>query len=360
MFKTRISLVFGLLLAMAVSQSALAQQFARPDGTSGTGTWTAVNAGTHEVAVNEASFDDADYIDSGLGNDSTIIFTLSDISDPGAGNYANSHIIRYRCQATVGSKPKGGEGCDATLYLLGTLISGTPNTSATRGSFGLVEYTIVDASALQGANYANLELHITSSSLDTDESIQVSWVELEVPGASTSAPLVTTIAATGVTNNQATLGGNVSSDGGDTLTGVGVYYSTTDGFTPPGQGTQLPMTIQPVPGNFTGDLTGLPAGTTYYYRAYATNSIGETIADVPQEQFTTKDFPVMLATPTVTVDSPTSATLGGTMTSNGSVLASSSPDFPSAQWLATWPCSAKPLPRYPATSTSSSMISIRI
>ena len=319
MCRTRFFLVISLLLTMAASQSAWAQQYARPDGVQSTGTWTAVNAASHAAAVNEDPFDNADYINSGIGNNSTIIFTLSDISDPGAGNYANSHIIRYRCQSTLepGAKGKQGEGCDATLYLLGTPISGTPNTSATRGSFGLVEYTIVDASALQGANYANLELHITSSGLDVDESVQVSWVELEVAGASTSAPLVTTIAAAGVTNNQATLGGNVSSNGGDALTGVGVYYSTTDGFTPPGQGTQLPMTIQPVPGDFTGDLTGLPAGTTYYYRAYATNSIGETIAAPPQEQFTTKDFPVMLATPTVTVDSPTSATLGGTMTSNG-------------------------------------------
>jgi hypothetical protein len=207
MIKKRYLVVASVLFAMAASSSAWAQQYARPDGVQSTGTWTAVNAGTHHEAVNEASFSDGDYIDSGLGNDSTIIFTLSDITDP--GTYANNHIIRYRCQATVGNKPKGGEGCDAALYLGNTQIA-TTNVSANRGAFAPATLTIIDASALAGANYANLEIRITSSSLDVDESIQVSWVELEVPASATSAPSVTTNAATGVTQNQATLGGNVT------------------------------------------------------------------------------------------------------------------------------------------------------
>jgi hypothetical protein len=76
------------------------------------------------------------------------------------------------------------------------------------------------------------------------------------------------------------------------------------------------MTIQPVPGDFTGDLTSLPAGTTYYYLAYAENSIGVEYA-TNEVSFTTKDLPALLATPTAIIDSPTSATLGGTVTADG-------------------------------------------
>jgi len=185
MIKNRYLVVASVLFAMAASSSAWAQQqHARPDGVRAgqQGTWTFVNAPSHADAVNETSADTTgnSYIDSGLGNDSTIIFTLGDnVTNPGPGNYASSHIIRYYCQATVGTKPKGGEGCDADLYLNDTLIGGTTNGTATRGAFGLIEYTILDASALDGADYKNLEVRITSSSLDVDESIQVSWVEVE-------------------------------------------------------------------------------------------------------------------------------------------------------------------------------------
>jgi hypothetical protein len=177
MMNKRFLVVTSALLALTAGSSAWAQQFARPDGVraGGAGTWTAVPPGPQADAVNEDTADTAgnSYIDSGAGNNSTIIFTLGDnVTNPGAGNYANSHIIRFYCQATVGAKPKGGEGCDAALYLNDTLIGGT-NATATRGSFGLIEYTIPDASALDGADYNNLEVRVTSSSLDVDESVQV-------------------------------------------------------------------------------------------------------------------------------------------------------------------------------------------
>ncbi|HEY5643781.1 MAG TPA: hypothetical protein VIS31_13010 [Woeseiaceae bacterium] len=310
MIKKRFLVVTFAILAMAAGSSAWAQQFARPNSTTNNGGWTVVNAATHHGAVGEVTANNNDYINSGNGLNSTVIMTLSGVSDPGGANQ-NDHILRFHCRS-LGSG--GPERCNVAVYDGGTQIFDTGNNSANRDAFALYEFTIPDASAI--TNYSNLTVQITSTSLGGSESVQVSWVELQVPGVSATAPLVTTIAATGRTQSQATLGGNVSSDGNSSLTGVGVYYSTTSGFTPPGQGTQLPMAIQPVPGNFTGNLTDLPSGTTYYYRAYATNAIGERIA-TNEVSFTTKDFPVMVATPTVTIDSPTSATLGGEMTSNG-------------------------------------------
>ena len=84
------------------------------------------------------------------------------------------------------------------------------------------------------------------------------------------APTVTTSSATNVTTTTATCGGNVTDDGGATVTARGVCWSTSpnptvsDSHTTNGTGT----------GNFTSSITGLNPNTTYYVRAYATNSVG--------------------------------------------------------------------------------------
>jgi len=87
---------------------------------------------------------------------------------------------------------------------------------------------------------------------------------------SLSLATVTTTAASNITTTGATLGGNVTSDGNATVTERGVVYATT----------QNPTTANTKVANGTGigffssNLTGLPAGTTYYVRAYAINSQG--------------------------------------------------------------------------------------
>ena len=83
-------------------------------------------------------------------------------------------------------------------------------------------------------------------------------------------PVVSTNEVTKITDTKATSGGNISSDGGATVTERGVCWSTsqtptiTDNKTTDGTGT----------GSFTSAITGLTANKTYYVRAYATNSAG--------------------------------------------------------------------------------------
>lgn len=83
-------------------------------------------------------------------------------------------------------------------------------------------------------------------------------------------PTVTTTTATNITSNSAVSGGNVTSDGGYTVIQRGVCYSTTPNPTTSGPHT----TDGSGTGNFVSNLTGLTSGTTYYYRAYATNATG--------------------------------------------------------------------------------------
>jgi len=87
---------------------------------------------------------------------------------------------------------------------------------------------------------------------------------------SAAIPEVSTAAITGITDNAAVGGGSVISDGGLTVTARGVCWSTTPGPTVSdsktlnGTGT----------GSFISYLEGLDDVTTYYVRAYATNSTG--------------------------------------------------------------------------------------
>jgi hypothetical protein len=85
-------------------------------------------------------------------------------------------------------------------------------------------------------------------------------------------PTLTTAAASSITVNSATSGGNVTDDGGTAVTARGVCWSTqanptlqnNDGFTTNGSGT----------GSFTSNITELTANTIYYVRAYATSASG--------------------------------------------------------------------------------------
>ncbi len=101
--------------------------------------------------------------------------------------------------------------------------------------------------------------------------------------ASVSKPSVSSPTATNVTYNSAVLGGTVTSTGGGTITETGVYYSTTDGFAD-GTGTKV-STSSPSTSTFTVSINGLNSSTTYYFKAFATNSAGTGYS--AQSSFTT-------------------------------------------------------------------------
>jgi hypothetical protein len=125
-------------------------------------------------------------------------------------------------------------------------------------------------------------------------------------------PTLTTSSVSDITYNSATSGGNITDDVGATLTARGVCWSTSqnplisDNQTTDGNGT----------GSFSSSITGLSSVTTYYVRAYATNSVGTAYGN--QIEFTTTE-PILPIVTTISASSITynSATSGGTVTDNG-------------------------------------------
>jgi len=131
---------------------------------------------------------------------------------------------------------------------------------------------------------------------------------LSVRPVCASAPIVNTNVATNITLDGATLNGNIISDGGATVTDRGFLYGTSE--------SDLTQTVQSGngTGRFTANLTDLTSGATYYYKAYATNSIGTAYGEVVS--FTT------LSVPTVQTNAATNiiadeATISGNVTSDG-------------------------------------------
>jgi len=87
---------------------------------------------------------------------------------------------------------------------------------------------------------------------------------------SVTAPTVTTNSVSSITSNSAVCGGNVTLDGGSTVTTRGVCWSTSSNPTTANSKT----TNGSGTGSFTSNISGLNPSTPYYVRAYATNSMG--------------------------------------------------------------------------------------
>ncbi len=95
-------------------------------------------------------------------------------------------------------------------------------------------------------------------------------------------PTVSTITASNITESSAVSGGAITYDGGASITARGVCWSTSqnptinDNKTIDGTGSS----------SYVSNITGLSPGTTYYIRAYATNSMGTSYGS--QISFTTE------------------------------------------------------------------------
>ena len=127
---------------------------------------------------------------------------------------------------------------------------------------------------------------------------------------SNGLPTVTTSTISDITATRAVCSGTVTSDGGFAVTAKGFCWSTSqypsinDKHLDFGAGN----------GPFTGPMTGLSIGTTYYVRAYATNSQGTAYGE--QKSFTTGDGLPTVTTTAVTMNGANIVS-GGNVTSDG-------------------------------------------
>jgi hypothetical protein len=129
--------------------------------------------------------------------------------------------------------------------------------------------------------------------------------------AASAIPTVNTNAVTNITTNTASSGGNIVDNGGSVITAKGVCWSTSNNptlansFTINGNGSS----------SFSTYVSSLNAGTTYYVRAYATNSTGTAYGN--QVSFTTQPISVPVLSTSISYNSYTYATNNANITSDG-------------------------------------------
>ncbi len=189
-----------------------------------------------------------------------------DIIQPQAGvpTIVTSHVTSIDSISAVSGgniTSDGGASVTARGVAYGSAQSPTTMNGTTSNGTG----TGVFSSTLSG---------LTSSTLYFVRAYAINAVGTaygnEVSFSTLGLASVTTNSVTVVTVTGATTGGDISSDGGATVTARGVAYgsaqspTTANNSTSDGTGT----------GAFTSTLTGLTSSTLYYVRAYATNAVG--------------------------------------------------------------------------------------
>ncbi len=160
-------------------------------------------------------------------------------------------------QATVSfTAPLNIGGSAITLY---TVTSNPGNFTATGASSPLTVTGLTN-----GISYTFTV--VATNSVGNSVSSAASSAVIPVP-----VPTVTTTAISSITVTGASSGGNITNDGGASVSVRGVVWSTSVGptvalSTKTSDGTGV--------GSFTSTLASLTGSTTYYVRAYATNSAG--------------------------------------------------------------------------------------
>ena len=107
------------------------------------------------------------------------------------------------------------------------------------------------------------------------EGVNITSDALTITAVVETTPTVTISGASAITSSSATIGGNVTNSGGETVIEAGVVYSTISGTDPTIDGTGVTKVVGTgTSGEFTANLSNLSFSTTYYVRAYATNTLG--------------------------------------------------------------------------------------
>ena len=128
-----------------------------------------------------------------------------------------------------------------------------------------------------------------------------------------TAPQVSTSTISNITLNSAISGGAIANDGGADITSKGVVWNTTASPTISSNTKTIEGTGT---GTFSSSLTNLTPSTTYYLRAYATNSSGTGYGS--EISFTTNSIVLpVLSTTAITDITFNSAASGGSITNDG-------------------------------------------
>lgn len=219
------------------------------------------------------------------------VYLQLDVNPTNGGTFTISNI-----QGLVGAAGTGNMYYQAFYSLNEDFSAPVQIQTATKlpnnGSSAL-NFNLSSAVVLTGNQkfYLRFYPYIASSTTNKQFGLRNIKISGTMEGAVANPATVSTAAISKISTVTATSGGTISSNGGGAITESGVVWSTTPNPTTADSKT----TENATSGSYISNLSGLIAGTTYYVRAYATNSAGTSYGN--QESFTTL---ANIVTPTVT------------------------------------------------------------
>ena len=149
-----------------------------------------------------------------------------------------------------------------------TLITPYPTTPVASGG-GTTTFTVRFTPSTAGLKTGTVSI----ANDDSDENPY----NFDIQGTGTATPpTVGSPNATSIEDTTATMGGTVTSINATNIVERGIYWSTTSGFTPPGQGTKESTigTWSGTPMPFEELNVSVPSGQMIYFQAFAINDLG--------------------------------------------------------------------------------------
>jgi len=274
-------LIFALLLTVTVSWGQtrvtfFSENMGTPSGTTAiaannfqntTNPVTIVYSGTGDVRTSTPSSTYTGFSAGGnvfITNTGTPFFQMAGINTIGYTNILLSFGQHKSSTAGTGSDLIAEYSTDGTDY------TAIPYSRASGN--GTANWILISPTATLPST-SNLRIRFRQTGTTTQYRID----DVKLTGiAASTAPTVSTSAindATGITTTSAEVpGGNVTASGGETVTARGIVWGTA---TTPTLDNNVLTAAAGGTGIFTvADLTSLSSNTRYYYRAYATNSVG--------------------------------------------------------------------------------------
>ena len=247
---------------------------------------------------------------AGTSYGSEISFTTNIGSTPTlSATSAISAITTTTASSGGNITAEGDSPITARGVVWGTTTSPTTSLSTkTSNGTGIGSFTSNITGLSLGTTYY-VRSYATNSS-GTSYGTEVSFTT----SAGSLATISATVSATSITTSAATSGGNITADGGSSITARGVVWNTS---TSPTISLSTKTSNGTGTGAFTSNITGLSAGTLYYVRSYATNAAGTNYGT--EISFTTSAGSLATISATVAATSITSsgATSGGNITADG-------------------------------------------
>lgn len=186
---------------------------------------------------------------------------------PSSNIFYRLKITDVNCSETMYTDQQYVQVIQSPNISAGNDISVCPNELVTLTAAGGVSYTW-DNSVVNGQPFIPLQSGAyTVIGVDANGCANSDQVVISI---NPCVPNIVTTLVTSVTAATAESGGVISNDGGSNISSRGVCFSTStgptlaNGFTVDGVGI----------GSYNSSLSNLQANTTYFVRAYATNSLG--------------------------------------------------------------------------------------